>query len=183
MKVCSRCNQERQLDHFYKHTRTADGLRGECKTCCAEISRMWRLAHPERDKEVSRKWRTENRARATEIARLWREKNRDKSREYVRNFQRNNPLVIKKNAANRRAKQRNAYAGWGRELTELVVAEACDLRDKRELATGIKWHVDHVIPLRGKLVSGLHVWNNLQVIPAVVNVRKNNAFVPISLEY
>lgn len=40
------------------------------------------------------------------------------------------------------------------------------------------WHVDHVIPLRGRKVSGLHVHNNLQILPGVENVRKGNRFEP-----
>lgn len=43
---------------------------------------------------------------------------------------------------------------------------------------GEPWHVDHVIPLRGKKVSGLHVHTNLQLLPGVENVRKNNRFIP-----
>ena len=44
--------------------------------------------------------------------------------------------------------------------------------------TGIPHHVDHVIPLRGKLVSGLHVETNLRVIPSHENQKKWNKFTP-----
>ena len=44
--------------------------------------------------------------------------------------------------------------------------------------TGIPHHVDHEIPLRGKLVCGLHVETNLRVITADENIKKNNKFLP-----
>lgn len=70
--------------------------------------------------------------------------------------------------------KRTRLASRGDELTEFVFSEAYDLAKLRELALNFKWHVDHIIPLNGKKVSGLHVWNNLQVIPAVQNLSKGN---------
>ena len=42
--------------------------------------------------------------------------------------------------------------------------------------TGIIHHVDHIIPLQGKKVSGLHVFSNLRVISGSENVKKSNSF-------
>lgn len=42
--------------------------------------------------------------------------------------------------------------------------------------TGVPHHVDHVIPLLGEFVSGLHVETNLQILPAAENIQKRNRF-------
>ena len=46
----------------------------------------------------------------------------------------------------------------------------------RREVTGLEWHVDHIIPLKGRLVCGLHTPDNLQVILGNLNRKKSNAW-------
>lgn len=64
------------------------------------------------------------------------------------------------------------------ELFKLVETEAHSLAILRKNATGIEWHVDHVVPLRSNIVSGFHNEFNLAVITAKENLIKGNRFWP-----
>lgn len=57
-----------------------------------------------------------------------------------------------------------------------MIEQAYELAALRTKLFGFVWHVDHVIPLQGKLVSGLHTPYNLQVIPGRDNMSKSNRF-------
>jgi hypothetical protein len=57
----------------------------------------------------------------------------------------------------------------------LIIAKY-QLANMLSQASGIPHHVDHIIPLQGKKVSGLHVFSNLRVIPGSDNVKKSNKF-------
>ena len=59
-----------------------------------------------------------------------------------------------------------------------VIAAIYELAKERTLHTGIEHHVDHDIPLRGRLVSGLHVETNLRIITRDANLAKRNRFDP-----
>lgn len=82
------------------------------------------------------------------------------------------PLVAHHAGKRRAAKMQRTPAWADQDAIQAVYAQAKAMTD----ATGIVHHVDHEIPLQGRRVSGLHVENNLRVIPAVDNIKKHNSY-------
>jgi hypothetical protein len=83
------------------------------------------------------------------------------------------PALVRFHANKRRAAKLKRTPSWADlEAMRGIYAEAARLtRD-----TGIPHAVDHIYPLQGKLVSGLHVSGNLQILTASENSRKRNHF-------
>lgn len=108
-----------------------------------------------------------------EARKLWGKENPEKIRA-------NNSRPNKKASdASRRATAVSATLLKGDEWNDFVIEEMYELRLIRTEETSISWHVDHIVPLNGRKVKGFHVWYNLQVIPACINLSKNNSFEDI----
>ena len=60
------------------------------------------------------------------------------------------------------------------EEDKFVITEAIKLCKLREKILGTKWHIDHIVPINHKKACGLHVASNIQVVPAIWNVKKKN---------
>lgn len=82
------------------------------------------------------------------------------------------------NDAKRHAAKLHRTPAWLTVDDLWMIEQAYDLAALRTKLFGFVWHVDHIVPLQGKFVSGLHVPTNLQVISARENVRKANRFTP-----
>jgi hypothetical protein len=100
--------------------------------------------------------------------------NADKLNAQKREYQRNNLHVYAKIKARRDAAKLQRTPAWLTDDDHWMMGQAYELAALRTAVFGFAWHVDHVIPLRGKLASGLHTPYNLQVIPAIENLRKSN---------
>lgn len=120
--------------------------------------RAWQAAHKEHRAEQLRAWKTENKERVAAAERTWREENPGAKRALI---------------ARRRAATLARTPAWAdQKAIKAIYAEAARLtRD-----TGVEHHVDHVIPLQGRFVSGLHVETNLQILTAKANHEKFNRF-------
>jgi hypothetical protein len=75
----------------------------------------------------------------------------------------------------RRARKMNATPKWANKF---FIDEIYHLAKLRTKMLGSEWHVDHIVPLKSKRVCGLHVENNLRVIPATQNLEKHNSHWP-----
>lgn len=98
----------------------------------------------------------------------YREANREKYREYNREAKKRN--AAKMNASNnkRRAYKLKATPAWLTEEHESQILEIYKLAKEKG------WHVDHIIPLKSKIVCGLHVPWNLQPLDPITNIKKSN---------
>ena len=101
---------------------------------------------------------------------------RENNKEYKKEWNKNNKDKINAYTAKRHTAKLNRTPAW---LTEQDLKDIESFYTKtQELTeeTGIQHHVDHIIPLQGELISGLHVPSNLQIIPAKENLQKGNKF-------
>ncbi len=107
----------------------------------------------------------------------WAEKKIQSAKDRVYRWRSDNPQRFEEIEARRRARKLHALPKWYGELDELVMKEAVDLRVRRSAATGIEWHIDHMVPLQSREACGLHCASNFQVIPASMNLTKGNRMV------
>ena len=187
MKVCSKCRLEKELNDFSKRSASKDGLNPRCKSCdkaykeankerINDYQKAYRKANKERLKTRDKAWRQANKERIKTRDKDYRKANKERLKACFKAWRQANSGKINSLAAKRRAAKLQRTPHWLTEEDHLDI-QAFYIEAKRlTKETGINHHVDHIRPLQGRTVSGLHCPLNLQILTATENLQKNNSY-------
>lgn len=198
MKTCTKCNIEKQLDAF-RFIKDRQRFSCRCLDCLNEQRRQKRNTHPDtlarrvekaaKGRKPKKKWSEYSVEQRTAWAKKYKTANKEliakSNRKYVlensetrkatmRSYRQRTKDMQAEYVRRRQSAKMQRTPKWLTEEDVWVMREAYNLAKIRTNMFGFAWHVDHILPLQGKTVSGLHVPTNLQVIPWLDNVKKHN---------
>lgn len=135
---------------------------------------LWRKNNKERQLQNNKNYYEKNKEKQLERAKKRNEKLREENCARSKQWRLDNRDKVLAQTAKRRADRKNATPSWA-DLTKIreYYTEAVRLSDE----TGIPHQVDHIVPLNGKEVCGLHVDYNLRVVTAEENNEKKNKLI------
>jgi len=183
-KVCRRkdCinSGPQPLSAFHTNRWKKDGYYNICKVCHAKECLVAQTKYKKKNaKLLSQKAMAnakKNYSNTRKNANNWYKNNRDKVKRKNADYVRRNSHKVNAYMRKRDADKLQRTPKWltkdDFKFIELFYKEAARLTKE----TKINYEVDHIVPLQGKIVSGLHVPWNLQVITESENCHKHNKF-------
>jgi len=187
VKKCVKCKKFKDLSKYGKYAAGKDGLNSTCKPCRADIQRQYSAKNEVKEKNRKRKWARENPEKTNkwnrnnpEHIKQWKA-DRDYNRKYrLQNLEREKERLrkySKTHSGEKNALNRKRYISKIRATPPWLTREHLEnIKQIYIKAKNSGMHVDHIVPLKGKNVSGLHVPWNLQIISASDNIKKGNRF-------
>ena len=185
MKACTKCGMPQSLEAFGKFNQSKDGLAYWCKECYKKYRKqnkknitIAKAKHYSINKEKILEQCKEDypkyKKRIREYNKRYPQENKEKLRKRRLERYKESPEKILGWTNKRRAAKFNASPLWLTKQHLSEIEQYYRLAWSRGMFEEQKFHVDHIIPLQGKNVQGLHVPWNLQVITARENIAKGN---------
>lgn len=140
-----------------------------------ERVKAWRAANPEKVAAQNKRYAERHPDKLVAKTLRWKINNPERAAEVSRNSRIKNAGRVQANKAKYRAAKTNRTPKW-LSKTDLFEMQCIYTYRTALQAIGLNYEVDHIIPLQGKSVSGLHTPDNLQVIPTKQNRLKNNRY-------
>lgn len=152
-RACKKCGETKDLDLFKPNKRCLLGREHTCKQCFLSFQKNWAKENPQKISASFKRYLETNLDKHKQVCKTWRDKNKELRRGYTADY---------------KALKRRACPVWANKTEIKLFYMKCP-QDH---------HVDHIIPLKGKIVCGLHVTANLQYLPAKMNLQKGNTYDP-----
>ena len=137
-------------------------------------NRARRAIDPDKLKAAKKRHYEKHKEQILEKMQVHRDANKTEKRAYFKKYKANNAHKVSAWNAKRRAAKLHRTPVWLTDDDYWMLEQAYELAQMRTKLFGFSWQVDHIIPLQGRFVSGLHVPTNVQVIPGLENARKGN---------
>lgn len=174
MKHCPKCSQQKPFEAFYRSSTHKSGYASWCKECEAVRSKSKFERRKETQLAKAKEWRKANPDTFRAGIDAWRERNPGRYEQAIKDWASRNRDKVNATWMRREAGKKNRTPAWLTPDELWMIEQAYDIAALRTKMLGIQFHVDHILPLQGKTVSGLHVPWNLQVITAKENQMKSN---------
>lgn len=151
--------------------------RTECSGKVKASSNKYRAANRAKVLAKYKSWRLANLAKVRARENAFNAAHREETRSRYHAWRAANPDKAAANELRRRAAQHQAEPSWADKNAIAAMYKDAELLT---IATGIPHVVDHIYPLRGRTVSGLHVHWNMRAITALDNMRKGNRYPDVA---
>lgn len=136
--------------------------------------KAWAAANPEKVKAAKKRYAERNKEVMRQRTKKWMDANSEKMDQIRKDWYVKNKAKAAAVVRRRQASKQNRTPKWLTVDDHWMMVQAYELASLRTKMLRTLWTVDHIIPLQGKMVSGLHVPWNLQVISARENYSKGN---------
>ena len=176
-KECSKCGIEKPLFDFHVDKSKPTGTRPDCKACHIKLQKKRYGENPDSFAKSRKKYYEKNKSSMLKKHTEWSQKNPEKVRAYSANWRRKNNPVIAMHANKRRASKIQATPPWINEPDIQHMKDFYEAALQFRIYTGKFYEVDHIIPLMGETVCGLHVPWNMQIIEEKQNRSKKNKLI------